>query len=127
MHGELLKKRCELCGVVSGCRDDLSVYSECPDCGHAGGLRPHIVWFGEMPMLMDEIYDKIARADLFVSVGTSGVVYPAAGLAAEAKEHGARTIEINLANTELSANFDELIQGKAAEVLPDFVESLIGG
>ena len=55
MHGELLKKRCELCGRVSDCHGELSVFSKCSSCGHAGGLRPHIVWFGELPFLMDEI------------------------------------------------------------------------
>lgn len=121
MHGELLKKRCELCREISACREDLSIYTECSNCGRAGGLRPHIVWFGEMPFLMDQIYDRVSQCDVFISIGTSGLVYPAAGLAAEAKEHGAHTMEVNLTSTELSANFDELIQGAAAEVVPELV------
>lgn len=127
MHGELLKKRCEFCVAVSPCVEDLSEVLECEACGRSGGMRPHIVWFGEMPFLMDEIYDRIAQADVFISIGTSGVVYPAAGLAAEAKHCGAKTIELNLTDTELSANFDELIQGKAADVVPELVDRIKQG
>ena len=126
MHGELLKKRCEACGVVSVCNESLSVFSICPDCDKDGTLRPHIVWFGEVPLLMDEIYESVALSDVFISIGTSGLVYPAAGLAAEAKRYGAKTIEVNLTNTELSTNFDELIQGRASEVVPNLVRSLCG-
>ncbi|NWK56909.1 NAD-dependent deacylase [Verrucomicrobiaceae bacterium N1E253] len=125
MHGELLKKRCELCNTVSACREDLSVFSECSQCGHAGGLRPHIVWFGEIPLLMDEIYERVSKADLFVSIGTSGVVYPAAGLAAEAKSQGARTVELNMTDTEVSPCFDELIHGPATESVPAWVDALL--
>lgn len=127
MHGELLKKRCTRCGEVSDCLSRIGTGSVCENCHGSGCLRPHIVWFGEMPMLMEEIHAKLVRCDVFVSVGTSGVVYPAAGFAEEAKRHGARLIEANLAGTEISPVFDEHITGPATETLPPLVERLIGG
>ncbi|MCX7900245.1 MAG: NAD-dependent deacylase, partial [Methylocystis sp.] len=87
MHGELLKARCARCGAVSDRRDDLFVDSACA-CG--GALRPHVVWFGETPLFMEEIHDALACADLFVAIGTSGAVYPAAGFVSEARARGAR-------------------------------------
>ena len=125
MHGELLKKRCVSCGKVSDCLSRLSVRSTCEHCGHKGTLRPHIVWFGEMPLLMDEIHRKLTKADLFISIGTSGVVYPAAGFAEEAKRHGATLIEANLAGTDISPVFDTHLQGAATETVPELVEELV--
>ncbi|MBT8044332.1 MAG: NAD-dependent deacylase [Verrucomicrobiae bacterium] len=125
MHGELLKKRCVWCQKVSDCVSRLTVKSVCDDCGHEGTLRPHIVWFGEMPLLMDQIHEQLTKADLFVSIGTSGVVYPAAGFADEAKRHGAKLIEANLAGTEISPLFDEHLHGTATETVPQLVEELI--
>jgi hypothetical protein len=78
MHGELLKARCTACGGTMPWHEDLSVEIPCPSCRCSGGLRPHVVWFGEMPLEMDAIYDALLGADLFVAIGTSGSVYPAA-------------------------------------------------
>jgi NAD-dependent deacetylase len=114
MHGELLKKRCTKSHIVSDCFEDLT----------GTGSRPHIVWFGEMPLEMERIYEALANCDLFISIGTSGNVYPAAGFVAEAKRHGAETIEINLEPTS-SPYFDRKIIGKAGETLPDFIHNLI--
>lgn len=125
MHGELLKKRCAECGTISDCVSRMSIDSECAYCGIEGGMRPHIVWFGEMPLFMDEIYRKLMHTDVFISIGTSGAVYPAAGFAEEAKRHGARLIEVNLAGTEISPVFDERIEGPATETVPELVEKLI--
>jgi len=125
MHGQLLKKRCCSCLQVSPCHEDLSIHSVCPHCGVRGQMRPHIVWFGEMPLFMDEIEQKLSRADIFISIGTSGCVYPAAGFAQIAKSHGAKTIEINITDTEQSPLFDQHITGKASECLPKFIASLI--
>lgn len=125
MHGELLKKRCTGCGVVSDCVGRIDTASLCDGCGEAGGLRPHIVWFGEMPMRMDEIHQKLVQTDIFIAIGTSGVVYPAAGFAEEAKCHGAELIETNLKGTEISPFFDEYLQGAATETVPSLVERLI--
>jgi NAD-dependent deacetylase len=80
MHGELLKARCVACEAITPWHEDLDVDTSCPSCGRVGGLRPHVVWFGEMPLFMDRIYDALLEADLFVAIGTSGSVYPAAGL-----------------------------------------------
>ncbi len=125
MHGELLKKRCASCQTVADCREDLSEDSVCEACGSEGRMRPHIVWFGEMPLHMDEIHRALVQADVFIAIGTSGLVYPAAGFAEEAKAHGARCIEINLAGTEISPIFNEHYQGAATERVPELVEQLI--
>ncbi len=122
MHGELAKIRCTKCGMVSGWLEDLFVDTVCPACSATRALRPHIVWFGEMPMLMDEITQKIAAADLFVSIGTSGSVYPAAGFVAEAKALGIRCIEINLEPSDTAGLFDETHYGPAAEIVPAWVK-----
>ena len=97
----------------------------CPGCGRAGGVRPDVVWFGEMPYLLDEIWPRLARADLFVAIGTSGEVYPAAGFVAEAEAAGARTLEINLEPT--AAAFDDRRTGPASRMVPAWVEDLLAG
>ena len=125
VHDELLKKRCADCGVDSDCVSRTGIHSICENCGHEGTMRPHIVWFGEMPLLMDEIHQKLVETDLFISIGTSGAVYPAAGFGEEAKRHGAHLIEANLKGTDISPVFDEHIEGPATETLPDLVERLI--
>ena len=80
MHGELLKARCAACGALREQREDLlDERSLRPSCGRGGTLRPHVVWFGETPLFMEEIYAALTTADLFVAIGTSGSVYPAAG------------------------------------------------
>ncbi len=114
MHGELLKKRCTRSGEVSDCHEDLA----------GTAFRPHIVWFGEMPLEMERIYAALHEADLFISIGTSGNVYPAAGFVAEAKHAGAETVEINLEPTH-NPYFDRKIYGKAGEILPDFAAELL--
>ena len=93
MHGELLKARCLHCDAVHRWTDDLTPSHACPDCGRTGRLRPHVVWFGEMPFHLDEIDHAMRNADLFVAIGTSGAVYPAAGFVAEARAYGAPTCE----------------------------------
>jgi len=121
MHGELRKVRCVQCGSVRGWIDDLTGENRC-ECG--GAQRPHIVWFGEMPFFMDEIYSAVGSADLFVSIGTSGNVYPAAGLVQIAKEFSIQTIEFNLDESQNTTAFDESVRGKAGETIPAWVESL---
>jgi NAD-dependent deacetylase len=124
MHGELGKSRCVECGKVMAQGGDLGVDSVCPECGAKGGLRPHIVWFGEMPLYMEEIHDALGRADVFVAIGTSGVVYPAAGFvrATTAK----RRIEVNLEDSEVSECFDERRVGQASAAVPALVRELLG-
>lgn len=124
MHGELAKARCGLCGAVMSWLNDLSVETPCPSCGRAGGMRPHVVWFGEMPMAMAEIGAALDRCGLFISVGTSGSVYPAAGFVAEIRGR-TRTVELNLEPSEGSHLFDEAIHGRATKVVPAFVDRLL--
>lgn len=126
MHGEMLKARCEDCGAVHRHTEDLSLETPCPACDCAGGMRPHVVWFGEMPFEMDRIGEALARCGLFVSIGTSGNVYPAAGFVQEALRHGARTIELNLDPSDGASLFSERHYGSATEVVPSFVERLRG-
>ncbi len=126
MHGELLKARCGLCDLVLPWLGELAVSEACPDCGRAGSLRPHVVWFGEMPLHMDEIDRALAGADLFVAIGTSGAVYPAAGFVAEARALGIRTCEINLEAADNADLFDERRYGAASATAPAWVEELIG-
>jgi NAD-dependent deacetylase len=127
MHGELLKARCGQCGAVRPWLDDLTVADVCPDCRRAGALRPHVVWFGEMPLALDLIDRALRKADLFGAVGTSGAVYPAAGFVAEARAYGLRTCEINLEAADNADLFDEQCLGPASETVPAWVEELVGG
>ena len=127
MHGEIAKALCEACGGrhMIG-HDDLTVTSVCPRCAIPGKLRPDVVWFGEMPYRMEEIYFALSRCDLFISVGTSGTVYPAAGFVEEANRAGAYTVELNLEPSEGFDGFREAIHGRATEVVPAYVERLLG-
>ena len=123
MHGELLKIHCAGCGAQRECRTDISVETQCASCGAAGGMRPSVVWFGEMPLEMDRIYALLAGAELFVSIGTSGQVYPAAGFVELARQFEARTLELNMERT--SAAFDASRTGPAGEIVPAWVEEML--
>jgi len=127
MHGEILKARCTACGDSMRWEADLSRDLACRTCSAAGRLRPDVVWFGEMPYEMDRIHDALETCDLFISVGTSGSVYPAAGFAAKALAGGAHTVELNLEPSRRSEMFVEAIHGKASEVVPAYVERLLSG
>jgi NAD-dependent deacetylase len=126
MHGELARALCAGCGASIPCNFDLSLETACTACGEAGSMRPDVVWFGEMPREMDQIYEAIAACDLFVSIGTSGNVYPAAGFVADARARGAHTVELNLERSEGASLFAEASYGKASEVVPEFVAKLLG-
>ena len=126
MHGELAKVRCHDCGAVTQRDGDLSVKLGCAACGRFGGMRPHVVWFGEMPLDMDDIYEALAASNLFVSIGTSGSVYPAAGFVRAAKEAGMATMEINLEPSENATAFEVARYGKASEAVPIWVDEMIG-
>lgn len=125
MHGELLRARCLACGADSLWRADIDRDSRCSVCGATGQLRPHVVWFGEMPLEMERIYAALADCDLFVSIGTSGNVYPAAGFVAEAREAGAHTLELNLEPSEGATLFAEKRYGAASELVPAWVEEIL--
>ncbi|WP_066016605.1 Sir2 family NAD+-dependent deacetylase [Endozoicomonas atrinae] len=124
MHGELLKVHCQDTEQVFHWDQDVTVDTRCECCGVAGNLRPHIVWFGEMPLQMDEIYQALSNCDLFVSIGTSGNVYPAAGFFQEAAAAGAKTVELNLEPGNHGSLFDEQRYGPATEVVDRFFSSI---
>jgi NAD-dependent deacetylase len=126
MHGELLKARCLVCGGVSPWREPMTRDSLCPACGAEGILRVNVVWFGEMPFEMDRIYEALAACDLFISIGTSGNVYPASGFVAEARENGrAHTVEVNLEPSEGFSLFAERRYGPATVEVPAFVDEIL--
>jgi NAD-dependent deacetylase len=126
MHGELNKARCMACGIVAEVGGDIAVNSVCPACAANGALRPHIVWFGEVPFHMEEIEEKLANCALFVAIGTSGHVYPAAGFVEIAAANGARTVELNLEPSATSNAFAERRLGPATQIVPQFVAELLG-
>lgn len=126
MHGEALQALCSFCETRRVWKEDMSPETRCATCGEAGGMRPDVVWFGEMPYRMDEIAGLLSRATLFVSIGTSGNVYPAAGFVAVAKNAGAKTVELNLEPSEGHSLFGEAIYGPATHVVPPFVDRLLG-
>jgi NAD-dependent deacetylase len=126
MHGEHLNAWCTACDVRSPWTGPLIDRPPCPECGVAA-LRPDVVWFGEMPYRMDAIYAALRRADLFVSIGTSGAVYPAAGFVRDARELGAATLELNLERSQGSRWFDETRLGRASELVPAWVGEMLAG
>jgi NAD-dependent deacetylase len=126
MHGELLRARCLDCSADSAWTSDIEPSSVCPACSAGGRLRPHVVWFGEMPMHMEEIYLALSACDLFVSIGTSGNVYPAAGFVQEARAAGAHTLELNLEPSEGATLFAEKRYGPATDLVPAWVEEVLG-
>ncbi len=126
MHGELLKIRCEHCHTITEWREDLGLETVCGACQRKGGMRPHVVWFGEMPLQMAEIGEALQKCGLFLSIGTSGHVYPAAGFVSDVQQRGhGHCIEMNLEPTAGQSLFDDHIYGLASEVVPDFVQKLL--
>jgi len=125
MHGELLKARCSESNQVIEHKGDILTGELCHCCQIPAQMRPHIVWFGEMPLRMGDIYSALEEADLFISIGTSGVVYPAAGFVHDAKMHGAHTIELNLEPSAVESEFVEKRYGKASVEVPKLVAELL--
>ncbi len=126
MHGELTRALCGACGHRWAAPDVMGVDAPCPACGTAS-TRPDIVWFGEMPYHMEQIDTALAQADLFVAIGTSGNVYPAAGFVQEAGVAGARTLELNLEASATSGLFDEARLGPASQLVPEWVDEVLRG
>ena len=126
MHGELKSAWCLACDARIPWERELGSGPACPACGEPGRLRPDIVWFGEMPYEMERIDRALLDADLFVSIGTSGAVYPAAGFVQTARYAGARTLELNLEPSLGSVYFDESRTGPAGVLVPEWVEEVLG-
>lgn len=124
MHGELLKARCMRCGGVADWEGDLGPAYACPACARRGCLRPHIVWFGEMPFELERIGEALASCHVFCAIGTSGNVYPAAGFVSMVGP-GTHTVELNLDASMMSPAFAERRLGRATEVVPAWVEDLL--
>ncbi len=125
MHGKINELVCLNCGKTYETWQEASSESICPSCNVAGMIKPNIVFFGEMPLYMDKIESLLRISDLFISIGTSGVVYPAAGFVQTAKYYGAKTIEINLEPFSINPHFDKHIQGKAGTIIPLLVDKLL--
>jgi NAD-dependent protein deacetylase/lipoamidase len=125
MHGELAWALCAACAASVPWTRDLSTETVCGACGKAGAMRPDVVWFGESPRDMDRIYEALLACDLFISIGTSGSVYPAAGFVAEARAAGAHTVELNLEPSEGARLFAETHYGPATNIVPNYVDSLL--
>jgi NAD-dependent deacetylase len=124
MHGELRSALCRACERRYPWTGDLVDFPPCPGCG-VTELRPDVVWFGEIPYGMDEILLHLQRADVFVSIGTSGAVYPAAGFVQYAARHGARTLELNLVDSEGTSFFHESRNGPAGTLVPVWVDEVL--
>lgn len=128
MHGELRKARCLASEEIFDWDEDITLATPCPCCQKAGRLRPHIVWFGEMPLYMGVIQHILAECDLFISIGTSGNVYPAAGFVQEARLNGkAHTVEINMEPSSGHSLFHEKIYGPATQTVAAYVERVLAG
>ncbi|MDR0826611.1 MAG: NAD-dependent deacylase [Desulfovibrio sp.] len=127
MHGELLKARCTRCGALSPQKTELSTRNVCPVCAARGALRPHVVLFNEEPVHMEEIFYALSRCRVFIAIGTSGNVYPAAGFVAEARSRGAHTLELNLEPSLSAGLFTEGRYGLASKIVPAFVQDLLTG
>jgi NAD-dependent deacetylase len=123
MHGELLSALCAACEERSRPWTGPMLGATCRSC--EGELRPDVVWFGEIPYAMDDIVDALVECDLFVAIGTSGAVYPAAGFVQQARAYGARTLELNLVPCEGSFFFHEARHGRAGELVPAWVSELV--
>lgn len=129
MHGRDGEIRCMKCGTVSELDIDLTPELVCAVCKSVGELRPNIVWFGEMPMHMDEIGEALGRCGLFLSIGTSGEVYPAAGFVLQVRRRRprARAVELNLEPSGNQSLFHEHIYGPATKIVPAYVERILKG
>jgi NAD-dependent deacetylase len=126
MHGELRKARCTATEQVFDWENDITVATPCPCCSKTGRLRPHIVWFGEMPLYMDLIYEVLQDCDLFLSIGTSGSVYPSAGFVQEVRSAGrGHTVELNMEPSTGHSLFREKIYGPATQTVPAYVRRIL--
>jgi NAD-dependent deacetylase len=126
MHGELKKIRCLECHTIHDWRREVTIETVCPECKKPGKLRPQVVWFGEMPFELGKIHEALAKCGLFVAIGTSGIVYPAADFV-ELTNEFAYTLEINLDSTPISTSFFERRTGSATVLVPSLVDELLEG
>jgi len=126
MHGQLGAMLCNRCETSMQAPEAFDARSACPACGSVGSLRPDVVWFGEIPYFMDEIALQLGNCDLFIAIGTSGLVYPAAGFVQRARQRGATTVEVNIEPSEVAGLFDHQRQGLATLAVTALVAELLG-
>jgi len=126
MHGQLGAMLCNCCETSMQAPEAFDARSACPACGSVGSLRPDVVWFGEIPHYMDEIALQLGNCDLFIAIGTSGLVYPAAGFVQRARLHGATTVEVNIEPSDVAGLFDHQRQGLATLAVTALVAELLG-
>ncbi|MCM2561500.1 NAD-dependent deacylase [Lutimaribacter sp. EGI FJ00015] len=126
MHGELARALCNACAHRWDAPEVMAPGTPCPACA-APTVRPDVVWFGEMPYRMDEVFAHLGQADLFAAIGTSGNVYPAAGFVQEAAMAGAHTVELNLEPSSTVSDFAETRFGPASSIMPDWVDAVLSG
>ena len=125
MHGELLKVRCATCQIVHSRQKNLSIETSCPSCSERSKLRPHVGWFGETPLEMDKIHRRLDECSLFISIGPSGNVYPAAGFVQHAISAGARAVGLNLEPSEGATLFSETRYGAATDIVPAVIDEVL--
>ena len=126
MHGNYDEARCNFCGAVVEWIEDMSTEDICSGCVRSGGMRPNVVWFGETPMGLDEITEALLSCDLFISIGTSGNVYPAAGFVAMARrQEQTHTVELNLEPSSGAMMFHEVHHGPATVIVPSYINALL--
>jgi len=125
MHGELTRVFCTACNAHFDVKEDVTIETVCPECACQGTVRPDIVWFGEMPYHMDDIYQALRRGGIFMAIGTSGNVYPAAGFVSEARRVGAYCVELNLEPSLGATLFHEQRYGPATRIVPQYVDELL--
>ncbi len=129
MHGEILKSRCADCGLVADCPGDIVTNQKCNCCGCVGAIRPHVVWFGETPLGLEAIYGALDGCGMFISIGTSGSVYPAAGFIDYVRARdgggGIRTVELNLEPSHGAPGFDDSLYGPASDIVPQYIEIIL--
>ena len=126
MHGEIFKVRCDACHNVVVWKCALSLANTCNHCSTIGRMRPHVVWFGETPFHMEEIKAALELCDLFISIGTSGEVYPAAGFVQQVKIAGqGHTVELNLEPSKVATLFTETHYGPACAIVPSYVKKIL--
>jgi NAD-dependent deacetylase len=124
MHGELMKAVCAACGAARAWPADLFVETRCPDCSAQGAMRPDVVWFGEIPRDLDRVGAALAEAEMFVAIGTSGAVFPAAGFVVEARALGLACVELNLEPSENARAFSARRYGRASEIVPLWAQEI---
>lgn len=127
MHGSLLSARCLNSGICSPIFNNLDHSNQCDCCLPSHSMRPDIVWFGEMPKFMPQIEKRLSQADIFIAIGTSGTVYPAAGFVSLANQSGAHSVELNMEPSFGENEFTEKHYGPATEIVVEFVEKLLEG